>query len=159
MVCSQAVTALLTAFASTMITKSGHPRWYRQLLLGYLVQFESLLSTSGDEMGMLEDMAVGVENLSRVSIVLCHHPTKEVYEPHIVGGREEITIFLNVSQKTFLQLPPALQAGKPVRIIAVLFSQVHSGANAKEDEIERRLLLYLQTAHSTAALLWFFFCF
>jgi exopolyphosphatase/guanosine-5'-triphosphate,3'-diphosphate pyrophosphatase len=37
--------------------------------LGFLCQFESQLSTSGDEMGMLEDMAIGVESLSSMTEV------------------------------------------------------------------------------------------
>ena len=47
--------------------------------VGVLMQFEGLLSCHGDEMGMLEDFAVGVEDLFHLNFKL-----EQAYSPNDV---------------------------------------------------------------------------
>ena len=54
---------------------------------GLLVQFEGLLSCYGDEMGMIEDLAVGVEDLSFVKLQFVKAETEADMYPTISMGR------------------------------------------------------------------------
>ena len=84
---SQALTALLTAFIADALAHNpvaggggggggGNSKgissstlfWQQVVHVGYLAVFESLLSTLGSELGMLEDYHVGVDSLSRVRL-------------------------------------------------------------------------------------------
>jgi len=63
----QAVPSLITSFSEEFEQRGGDSSWVRQLLdIGYLIHFESLLSTHGSEIGMLGDMDVAVKLLGRV---------------------------------------------------------------------------------------------
>ena len=67
----------------------GSDSYLKQLSqIGVLLQFESFLSCHGDEMGMLEDMAVGVADLHHVSfkLVECDEDNSEAI-PRITGNR------------------------------------------------------------------------
>ena len=58
---AQMLPALVTAFMCSLKANLGDPLFARQLYdIGYLVHFESLLSTSGKEIGMIEDFRVAV---------------------------------------------------------------------------------------------------
>jgi hypothetical protein len=66
------------------------PEFTSQLLhCGLLVEWEGLLSCFGDEMGMMEDMAVGVEDLSfvRLKFVSMGEGEDANSEPEISIGR------------------------------------------------------------------------
>ena len=67
----------------------GDESYLKQLAqIGILMQFESFLSCHGDEMAMLEDMAVGVADLHHVSfkLVECTGDDNEAI-PRITGNR------------------------------------------------------------------------
>ena len=55
--------------------------------LGVLMEFESLLTSHSDEMGMLEDHAVGVEDLSHVAFKIVQRKNEEDVMPTIQGSR------------------------------------------------------------------------
>jgi hypothetical protein len=105
---SQACTCLVTSFVATLVNRRKDGFFLTQLYvkcallgvsllrasrkcayrlrfsicrynIGFLVQFESLLSTQGKEMGMIEDMCVSVEDLRGVSFRL--EPAPEDVEP------------------------------------------------------------------------------
>ena len=58
----------MTAFYLSLSQHLLDTNFLRQLTtIGYLVNFQSLLSTAGDELGMIEDMLVGVSELTGVS--------------------------------------------------------------------------------------------
>ena len=61
--------------------------------IGILLQFESLLSCHGDEMGMIEDMAVGVSDLSNVAIYLNKADKVDWDLPQLSGSRSATEFF------------------------------------------------------------------
>jgi hypothetical protein len=61
----------VTAFLTSLRANIRDPTYLRQLYeIGYLAHFESLLSTSGNEMFMLEDYRSGVHDCEQVSFVV-----------------------------------------------------------------------------------------
>ena len=122
----------------------------RQLsTLGFLFHIESLLSTHGKEIGMLEDMAGAMELLSSVAFVVQDvkdKPSnrfsftlsrrKEVYEEASVvkvqvaqksakeGKRSGIKYVITVQVSTTeVELPDRLAAGGEISVTPVLFTQ------------------------------------
>jgi inositol polyphosphate-4-phosphatase len=99
---SQALTALLTAFIADALAhnpvgggggsskgiSSSTLFWQQVVHVGYLAVFESLLSTLGSELGMLEDYHVGVDSLSRVRLRVVdprHFPPSRVLGLSSIG--------------------------------------------------------------------------
>lgn len=83
---AQALAACVSAFASraTLACATALPdvEWWRTVQqCGFLIAFESLLSTRGSELGMLEDMEIGVRSLARVAF--CVHVSVADCEPRI----------------------------------------------------------------------------
>jgi hypothetical protein len=59
------VTSAVTCFVMKMVHLIGSKQFLTQLQeLGFLIHWESLLSTQGDEIGMLEDFIVGIHDLN-----------------------------------------------------------------------------------------------
>ena len=80
----------MTAFYTRLRTSVNDETFLQQLVrVGVLVQFESLLSCYGDEMGMLEDMAVGVADLAHVTLRVKMADSADDIMPVIVGNRFE----------------------------------------------------------------------
>jgi inositol polyphosphate-4-phosphatase len=73
----------------TRIRSSVQDEFYlRQLFqIGVLMEFESLLSCHGDELGMLEDMTVGVSDLATVSFKVVKASNADDVMPVIKGNR------------------------------------------------------------------------
>jgi len=72
-----------------MIRSSVHDESFlRQLFqIGILMEFESLLSCHGDEVWMLEDMSVGINDLSTVSFKIMRSSSAEDNLPNLRGNR------------------------------------------------------------------------
>ena len=70
---SQSLTTMLTALAFDLANKAQDVRYWNLLrACGYLCHFECLLSTAGDENGMLDDHIVAIQKLERVTVeVVC----------------------------------------------------------------------------------------
>lgn len=119
---SQAVTALICGFEAKVYTSLSNPTFLKQLCeIGVLVEFESLLSTYGDEMGMLEDMSIAVRDLSTVKFKFACSDSDVI--PYVTGTRTNMQVTILLETEYFCQLPNELQEGKPVRIFPVLFTQ------------------------------------
>lgn len=100
----------------------------RQMLqVGILLQFECLLSCHGDEMAMLEDMAVGVSDLLKVTFALERAPAPvsvndDVYVPTISGDRTEYVVTVRLPEAMFDQLQLDGVSKRFVRVVPVMFT-------------------------------------
>ena len=69
---SQAVTTVATSFVFKLTQSMAVSSFLAQLIeVGYLMHWESLLSTMGDELGMLEDFIVAIHDLNNVKFKVC----------------------------------------------------------------------------------------
>lgn len=69
---SQAVTVVVTSFVVRLLQSVAVSSFLGQLMkVGFLVHWESLLSTHGDENGMLEDFIVAIHDLNNVKFKVC----------------------------------------------------------------------------------------
>ena len=61
------MTSLVTSFAFRVLQSVAVSSFLSQLMeVGFLAHWESLLSTHGDEMGMLEDFIVAIHDLNNL---------------------------------------------------------------------------------------------
>ena len=86
---SQSLTTMLTALAFDLANKAQDVRYWNLLrTCGYLCHFECLLSTAGDENGMLDDHIVAIETLKQVTVEVCYSGAGEKDGPSSsYGGR------------------------------------------------------------------------
>ncbi|TRY54068.1 hypothetical protein DNTS_034495, partial [Danionella cerebrum] len=134
---SQALAALACGFIMRLYAGLEDKVFLKQLHeVGLLVQFESLLSTYSEEIGMLEDMEVGVSDLSTVRFRITEAQSEDgdALMPLITGRRERFTVEVPLPPQTFQALPEELRHGKPLRIIPVLFNV---GINEQQTIAER----------------------
>ncbi|KAG7397798.1 Phosphatidylinositol 3,4,5-trisphosphate-dependent Rac exchanger 2 protein [Phytophthora boehmeriae] len=105
---------------------------------GYLMNFESLLSTQGKEYGMLEDFAAGARWLRNVFIQFRRHSTAgtffsiKKYAPadESTGNGEGLLLTMGVTDDHLAVLPKSLVSGNAVvHVRCVLFTQ---GVNEKQ---------------------------
>ena len=83
---TSATTAMMTKLRTSMTDET----FLRQLFqIGVLMEFESLLSCYGDEMAMLEDMEVGVNDLSHVVFKIIQASRPDDVMPSVTGNRWE----------------------------------------------------------------------
>ncbi|KAK2863287.1 hypothetical protein Q5P01_002820 [Channa striata] len=103
--------------------------------VGILAQFESLLSTYGDELGMLEDMEVAVADLSRVSFTFIEAKTEEPEDllPILSGTWSSVVVEVPLPLESFRSLPQELK-GCSIRIHPVVFN---IGINQQQSLAER----------------------
>ncbi len=82
------LTAAVTAFMSKLRSSMTDEAFLRQIFqIGILMEFEGLLSCHGDEMGMMEDMSVGVYDLSHVVFKVEQGGSMDDIMPLIKGNR------------------------------------------------------------------------
>ena len=82
------VTAAVAAFMTKLRGSMADETFLQQLSqIGVLLEFESLLSCHGDELGMIEDMAVGVQDLSHVVFKVVQGSGPDDILPQIKGNR------------------------------------------------------------------------
>nr|XP_020514547.2 type II inositol 3,4-bisphosphate 4-phosphatase-like [Labrus bergylta] len=113
------------------------PEYLQQLLsVGVLVQFESLLSTYGDEVGMLEDMEVGVADLSDVAFTVTEATTEQPEDllPTLRGAWGCYVVEVPLPPETYTSLPQEVKEGRLIRVHPVLFN---IGINQQQSLAER----------------------
>ncbi|XP_034424916.1 type II inositol 3,4-bisphosphate 4-phosphatase-like isoform X2 [Hippoglossus hippoglossus] len=134
---SQALSALVCGFTLKLNVGLEDPDFLRQLhSVGILAQFESLLSTYGDELGMLEDMEVGVSDLSQVAFTVTEANTEQPDDllPTLSGTWGSFVVEVQLTPEMFGLLPRELKEGGLIRVHPVLFN---IGINQQQSLAER----------------------
>uniref|UniRef100_A0A3Q0SB25 Inositol polyphosphate-4-phosphatase type II B n=1 Tax=Amphilophus citrinellus TaxID=61819 RepID=A0A3Q0SB25_AMPCI len=123
---SQALAALACGFVMRLYAGMQDKGFLRQLhLVGLVAQFESLLSTYSEEIGMLEDMEVGLSDLQRVTFKITEAKTDDL---------NHFTVEVPLPQMVFQTLPEEIKEGKPLQVFPVLFNV---GINEQQTIAER----------------------
>ncbi|XP_041841105.1 type II inositol 3,4-bisphosphate 4-phosphatase-like isoform X3 [Melanotaenia boesemani] len=134
---SQALPAVVCGFMLKLYGGLEDPDFLQQLpTVGILAQFEGLLSTYGDEVGMLEDMEVGVADLSRVAFTVTQARTEQPDDllPTLSGAWGSFIVEVPLPLATFSSLPQELKDGCLIRVEPVLFN---IGINQHQSLAER----------------------
>uniref|UniRef100_A0AAY4APF7 Phosphatidylinositol-3,4-bisphosphate 4-phosphatase n=1 Tax=Denticeps clupeoides TaxID=299321 RepID=A0AAY4APF7_9TELE len=134
---SQALAALACGFVMRLYAGLEDKGFLRQLhLVGVVAQFESLLSTYSEEIGMLEDMETGISDLSRVTFRITEAKSDEPgdLQPIVSGRRDHYTVEVPLPRQAFEALPEEIQEGKPLQVYPVLFNV---GINEQQTIAER----------------------
>uniref|UniRef100_A0A673JVH8 Type II inositol 3,4-bisphosphate 4-phosphatase-like n=1 Tax=Sinocyclocheilus rhinocerous TaxID=307959 RepID=A0A673JVH8_9TELE len=126
---SQALAALACGFVMRLYAGLEDKGFLRQLhAVGLVAQFESLLSTYSEEIGMLEDMEVGISDLHRVTFRITEAASEEAV------SLDRYTVEVPLPHHAFQALPDELREGKPLRVLPVLFNV---GINEQQTIAER----------------------
>ncbi|KAM4603344.1 type II inositol 3,4-bisphosphate 4-phosphatase [Polymixia lowei] len=134
---SQALAALACGFVMRLYAGMEDKGFLRQLhLVGVVAQFESLLSTYSEEIGMLEDMEVGITDLHRVTFKITEAKTDDLsdLQPLVCGRRDQYTVEVPLPRLAFQTLPEEIKEGKLLRVFPVLFNV---GINEQQTIAER----------------------
>uniref|UniRef100_A0A8C2WXE5 phosphatidylinositol-3,4-bisphosphate 4-phosphatase n=1 Tax=Cyclopterus lumpus TaxID=8103 RepID=A0A8C2WXE5_CYCLU len=134
---SQALAALACGFVMRLYAGMQDQGFLRQLhLVGLVAQFESLLSTYSEEIGMLEDMDVGISDLKRVLFQITEAKSDDLsdLQPLVCGRRDHFTVEVPLPRLVFQTLPEEIKEGKPLRVFPVLFNV---GINEQQTIAER----------------------
>lgn len=145
---SQALTTLVTSFCRQLELSLQNPsdRRFLQTVdsIGFLLQVESLLSTQGKEIGMLEDFSAAVDALKHVTIVLDTSPPphlpstllnlhmKDTSLPSVVSvrlskgaarGTFTVAIGVRCPDDVLASIPSNLRSGGAITVTPVIFTQ------------------------------------
>ncbi|CAK6977552.1 inositol polyphosphate 4-phosphatase type II-like isoform X2 [Scomber scombrus] len=134
---SQALSAVVCGFLLKLYGGLEDSDFLKQVhTAGLLVQFESLLSTYGDEVGMLEDMEVGLADLHRAGFIVTEAITEQPDDllPTLHGTWESLVVEVPLPPETFTSLPQELKDGRLIQIHPVLFN---IGINQQQSLAER----------------------
>uniref|UniRef100_UPI0037E9819E type II inositol 3,4-bisphosphate 4-phosphatase-like isoform X3 n=1 Tax=Semicossyphus pulcher TaxID=241346 RepID=UPI0037E9819E len=136
-VCVSQLSAVVCGFMLKLYGGLEDPEFLQQLLsVGVLVQFESLLSTYGDEVGMLEDMEVAVADLSSVAFTILEAKTEQLDDllPTLSGAWGSFVVVVPLPQETFRSLPQEVKEGRLIQVHPALFN---IGINQQQSLAER----------------------
>ncbi|XP_065884810.1 inositol polyphosphate-4-phosphatase type I A-like [Dysidea avara] len=118
---TQAVSTVVTSFILQLQSSILDNAFLIQLQqIGFLLHWESLLSTHGDEIGMLEDFIVVMQNINVLTIKIVSSNDNAL---RIEGRRYNYTVRVPLSPTLFRLLPTPLQEGKAIKVCAVLLTQ------------------------------------
>nr|XP_049576274.1 type II inositol 3,4-bisphosphate 4-phosphatase isoform X2 [Syngnathus scovelli] len=134
---SQALAVLACGFVMRVYAGMQDKGFLKQLhLVGLVAQFESLLSTYSEEIGMLEDMEVGVADLQRVVFKVTQARTDHLsdLQPVVRGRRDHFTVEVPLPGPAFQNMPEEIKEGQPLRVFPVLFNV---GINEQQTIAER----------------------
>ncbi|TYZ61094.1 hypothetical protein PybrP1_004555, partial [[Pythium] brassicae (nom. inval.)] len=144
---SQALTALVAAFCRGLEVALQHPtdHHFMQLVssIGFLFQVESLLSTHGKEIGMLEDFSASVDALRATTFVLDTSPPSHLPStlnlhlrntnlPSVVSvrlsrgaaaGAYTVVVGVRCRDDVLAVIPTRLRTGGAIAVTPVLFTQ------------------------------------
>ncbi|XP_030018149.1 type II inositol 3,4-bisphosphate 4-phosphatase-like isoform X2 [Sphaeramia orbicularis] len=134
---SQALSAVVLGFLLKLYGGLDDVDFLQQLhRVGVLAEFEGLLSTYGDEVGMLEDMEVGVADLSGVTFTVIEAKTEQPDHllPTLSGTWGTLVVKVPLPSETFASLPQELKEGHLIRLHPVFFN---IGINQQQSLAER----------------------
>ncbi|XP_071975763.1 inositol polyphosphate 4-phosphatase type II isoform X2 [Engystomops pustulosus] len=131
---SQALSGLICGFLIKLHSSLHNQGFLQQLhSVGLLVQYEGLLSTYSEEVGMLEDMAVGISDLRHVAFKITEAESDD-FLPVVTGRREHYEVEVKLPTKMFELLPQEIKDGKLLSVYPVLFN---IGINEQQTIAER----------------------
>ncbi|XP_044286660.1 inositol polyphosphate 4-phosphatase type II isoform X4 [Varanus komodoensis] len=131
---SQALAGLVCGFIIKLHSSLRDQGFLQQLhTVGIIVQYEGLLSTYSEEIGMLEDMAVGISDLQKVLFIITEAKSDDLL-PIITGRRGHYIIEIKLPEKMFELLPQEIKEGKLLHVYPVLFNV---GINEQQTLAER----------------------
>ncbi|KAM8939476.1 inositol polyphosphate 4-phosphatase type II [Pelodytes ibericus] len=134
MVFSQALSGLVCGFLIKLHSSLHNQTFLQQLhTVGLLVQYEGLLSTYSEEVGMLEDMAVGISDLRHVAFKITEANSDD-FLPVVTGRRECYVVEVRLPTKMFELLPQGIRDGKLLCVYPVFFNV---GINEQQTIAER----------------------